>query len=66
MLRSIMRRKICRAAGMPPFVLPAHPWLAELMREHGIPKREWQDGRLILRWGQTEVSWPEVKKGHER
>lgn len=56
--RSIMRRKICRMAGIPPFVLPAYPWLVELLRVEGIPKREWVEGRLVLRWGDTEVGLP--------
>lgn len=57
-LRSIMRRKVCRAAGREPFVLPAYPWLIELVREKGVPKREWEGGRLILKWDDTEASWP--------
>lgn len=57
--RSIMRRKIGRMVGLPPLILPAFPWLMELINEEGWPKREWNNGRLILRWNETEVSWPE-------
>lgn len=57
--RSIMRRKVIRSAGLPTYVLPAHPWLVELIRQKKrLPKREWSNGRLILRWEETEVSWP--------